>query len=171
MPSPRPRNAPLVILSGGLLAATLDILYALTYYGLAHGVPVERNLQTIASGLLGKAAFDGGVPTALLGLGLHYGILVAAAALFYAASRRFAWLVRRAFAAGLLYGLCIYVAMNFVIVPLSAFPFDQSLPETVRQIVEEPLPVLRDLLVHLFFVGLPIALCTRAGTAGGARYR
>jgi hypothetical protein len=39
--------------------------------------------------------------------------------------------------------------MNFVVLPLSAFPFDLSYP---------PLRLLEGFVSHAFFVGIPIAL-------------
>ena len=53
------------ILWAGLIAGTLDITDALVFYGL-RGVPPVRLLQNIASGLLGRDAFQGGVGTAAL---------------------------------------------------------------------------------------------------------
>ena len=53
------------ILWAGLIAGTLDITDALVFYGL-RGVPPVRLPQNIASGLLGRDAFQGGVGTAAL---------------------------------------------------------------------------------------------------------
>ena len=55
------------ILVGGLLAGVLDIAAALTRGMLRGGSPV-RVLQAIASGVMGRPAFEGGWQTALLGL-------------------------------------------------------------------------------------------------------
>ena len=143
------------VLGGGLTAATLDIAFALIYYGF-RGVPPMRNLQTIASGVLGAASFGGGAPTAALGLGLHYFILIVAAIVFYAASVRMRWLVRHAALAGVLYGVAIFFCMNLVIVPLSALPNQGPYPPSF------PLgPTLMLLVVHMVLVGLPIGLWNR----------
>jgi hypothetical protein len=58
-------------------------------------------------------------------------------------------LARRPVPCGLLYGLFIYAFMNYVVIPLSAAPFRMPFP---------PPMLLSGLLVHLFLVGLPIAL-------------
>ena len=47
------------ILLGGAIAGALDLLFATTFAGF-NGVAPTRVLQTIASGLLGNAAFAGG---------------------------------------------------------------------------------------------------------------
>ena len=53
------------ILIGGTIAGALDITYAIGFSAM-HGVPPMRILQSVASGLLGKPAFEGGVPIAIL---------------------------------------------------------------------------------------------------------
>ena len=142
---------------GGIIAGALDLAYALTFSAL-RGVPPMRILQAIASGLLGKPSFTGGATTAALGLLLHFLIAIAAAGVFYAASRRFDWLVRRAVVAGIVFGLCVYAVMNAIVLPLSAIPF---------KLTYAPLALVTDLLSHMFLFGVPIALCVRAGYAGG----
>lgn len=117
------RNAAVIaIFAGAAIAGTADITYAIVFSGF-HGVPAQRVLQSVASGLLGKPAFDGGVPTALFGLVLHYLIMLGMAAVFYAAGTRVAALCSRPLLWGPLYGLVLYAAMNCVVLPLSAYPF------------------------------------------------
>ena len=144
------RNTRLVLLAG-VAGATCDIVYAILYYGWK-GIPAERILQTVASGLLGKASFDGGWATAALGLFCHYAIVIVAAALFYAVARRRAWLHEEPITAGLAYGVAIYLFMNFVVLPLSAFPYPMRFPL---------LTTATGLLVHMVGVGLSISLITR----------
>ena len=143
------RTTRLVVLAG-VAGATCDIVYAILYYGW-RGVPALKILQSIASGLLGKPAFDGGFPAAVLGLVLHYAILVVAAAVFLEASRRLAWLRANTAAAGVLFGLGIYVVMNFVVLPLSAYPFPPRFPL---------LTTVTGVLSHVA-VGVSISLLTR----------
>src|SRR6185436_4079530 len=54
------------VAAGGLLAGAFDIAYACIYWGIAADVPAQRIFQSVARGLLGKAAFEGGWGTALL---------------------------------------------------------------------------------------------------------
>lgn len=151
MPAAPVRAPALWILAAGVLAATIDIAYAIGW-SLAHGGTAEKLLQAVASGWQGKAAFEGGWASAALGLASHYGILLFAAALFLAASRRLPWLRAHPVLAGLLYGLAIFLFMNFVVLPLSAIPFRMrySLVSTGG-----------DLISHLVGVGLSISLLTR----------
>jgi hypothetical protein len=137
---------------GTAIAGTLDIVYAIVFYGL-RGVAATRILQSVASGLLGAPAYRGGVPTALLGLALHFAIMFVVAALFVAASVRLAPLRRHAVAAGAAYGLAVYAVMNYIVLPLSAFPQRGGTPAM--------LVVALGLLVHVALVGIPIALCAK----------
>lgn len=135
---------------GGIGAGTADLVYAFTFYG-ARGVAPSRILQTIASGVLGMPAYSGGWPTALLGAVLHFSILLVAAALFQAASRRLKWMTASAFAAGMAYGAAIYFTMNAIVVPLSAVP---ALRHTA-------LGVCSDFAVHVLVIGPIIARAVR----------
>jgi hypothetical protein len=147
------RRSPAVfaILVGGFIAGALDITYAIVFSGF-RGVPAMRILQSVASGLLGSAAYQGGRTTAALGLCLHFLIAFSAAAIFYFASRRLSFLTRRAVVSGILYGVIIYAVMNLVVLPLSATPRRAAFPLIV---------IATGLFVHMFCIGLPIALATR----------
>lgn len=79
-----------------------------------------RVLQSVASGLLGRLAFDGGWRTALLGLVLHFVMMLIIAAIFCALASIMAWTWRQPLLAGAIYGVAVYVVMNLVVVPLSA---------------------------------------------------
>jgi hypothetical protein len=138
------------ILLGGASAGVLDIFAAFTVYGL-RGVPPVRILQSIASGLLGGAAFEGGVATAALGAALHFVIATGAAATYTLASRKLDVLVRRPWAAGAAFGVAVYLFMNFVVLPLSAVAKRPFSPEMAAIMV----------VVHVFCVGLPIAFAAR----------
>ena len=59
------------------------------------GWPVQTQLQAIASGLLGKASFTGGLNTALFGLVLQWAMSLIIAAIFVLAADRLPVLRRR----------------------------------------------------------------------------
>ena len=152
-PAPTPRKNPnpaAAILWGGLLAASFDLTFAVLYNG-AHGVTPIQIFQSIASGWLGLSAFAGGVPAAALGIASHYFILLVAASVYYAASRKLGFLTQRAVFWGVLYGIAIYGFMHLVVLPLSAAPaFKGSIVGS-----------LSDLASHMFLVGLSISLAVR----------
>ncbi|HEV8598181.1 MAG TPA: hypothetical protein VGQ69_02365 [Gemmatimonadales bacterium] len=137
-----------VILIAGLVAGALDITAACVVSWLRAGVSPVRVFQSVASGLLGVASYDGGTGTAALGLALHFVIATTWAAVFYYASRTLRFLVEQPVPTGLLYGVIVYLFMNFVVLPLSAFPMR---PVTLSGRVI-------GLLVIMFCIGLPIAL-------------
>ena len=139
------------ILIGGAIAGALDITYAIGFSAL-RGVPPIRILQSVASGLLGAPAFHGGWPTAALGLLLHFCIALLWATIFYLASRAIPFLTRHPVISGLFYGFLIYALMNLVVLPLSAFP---------RKVTFPLLVLITGILVHMFCIGLPIALAVR----------
>ena len=100
----RSRALPTIALAG-LIAGILDITSAFVIAGIK-GTGSIRMLQGIASGLLGQRSFEGGMATAGLGLGIHFLIAFTAAAVFYAASRKFSSLTQHAVVSGLLLWNC-----------------------------------------------------------------
>ncbi|HYP07367.1 MAG TPA: hypothetical protein VER03_14135 [Bryobacteraceae bacterium] len=137
---------------GGLVSGVLDISAAITQYGL-RGVPAARILQSVAAGLLGRAAYAGGAATAMLGLALHFVIAFGATAVYYSASRRMPLLTRHAVPAGMLYGMVVFFFMNRIVVPLSNFPGGGGAFN-----LQAALP---QIAIHMLCVGLPIALAVR----------
>jgi hypothetical protein len=139
------------VLLGGSVAATLDIVYAILRSAPNGRTPLWV-LQSVASGWMGPDAFTSGVPGGLIGLGSHYGILLVAAAVYLAASRRLPILLSQAVACGALFGVLVYLFMNFAVLPLSAFPYTLSYT---------PLRLLEGFVSHGVLVGIPIALVIR----------
>jgi hypothetical protein len=141
------------ILAGGLIGGAFDITFACVVSAF-RGVSPIRVGQSVASGLLGReAAIAGGVPTGLLGFVLHFVMVLIMAAIYYAAATRIPFLVKRAAWCGPIYGLGLYLTMNHVVLPLSAIG---------RHGGNGPLwIVIPEILVHMFLVGLTIALFTR----------
>jgi uncharacterized membrane protein YagU involved in acid resistance len=144
----RESSATQAILWGGLIVGVLDLAYAIVVYSPRKPILIP---QTIASGLLGLQSYREGVPSAVLGVVLHFVIAFTAATVYYLASRKLTFLTRRAFLSGMLYGAVVYLFMHLIVLPLSAVTrFHVSLVYPVGEFVE-----------HWFFVGLPIALSVR----------
>ena len=146
--SPVKAKALTVILCGGLIAGTLDLTAACISSWFRAGVGPVQVMQSVASGLLGAEAYTGGARTAALGVALHFLIATVATAVFYFASRKLKFLVEHPITAGLLYGVGVYLFMNFVVLPLSALPQRAAPPLSGRII---------GLLIIMFCIGLPIA--------------
>jgi hypothetical protein len=106
------------IVGGGLTAGALDVVAPCLIYQVG---PITV-LKAIATGVLGAAARQGGLPAAALGAACHFFISVVAAAIFFAISRKLPILVRQPLLGGVLMGVGMYVAMNYVVVPLSNSP-------------------------------------------------
>ncbi len=148
-------RASYAILWGGLIAGLIDITYAVGF-SATRGVPPMRILQSVASGLLGSSAYQGGTTTATLGFLLHFVLMMIIAAIFYLASTRLRFLVDRPIWWGALYGFLVYWVMNLVVLPLSAFP---------GQFKIVPILLITSLIVHAFGIGVPIALASRKAQA------
>jgi len=161
-----PRRHPIVYaLAGGLVAGAFDITYACGFWALKAGVPPQRIFQSVAAGLLGReAARAGGFGTAALGLALHFLIAITMSIVYYLASRGMDVLRRRPVACGAAYGLLLYGVMNYVVVPLSKAAGGSK----------DPLWIGLSILVHMFLIGVPIALAASSasrsveGGRGGA---
>ena len=110
------------VLLAGCAAAAIDIVFAFVFFGWTLGITPLRVLQSVATGWYGRASFEGGLTTAAVGLVSHFFILIVAAWFYYLASRRLPLLNRSPLAYGIAFGVGIYVAMTFIIVPLSATP-------------------------------------------------
>ena len=140
------------VLYGGLIVGVLDISYAFAFWAL-RGVGPARVLRSVASGLLGAAAREGGAGVAHLGALLHILIAFTVAFVYNAASLKLPLLVRRPVPCGLIYGVLAYFFMNYVVIPLSAVP-RSSAPFNVTWFV-------CSVIAHALFVGLPPALLAR----------
>ena len=168
-------SAARAILIGGAAAGVLDILYAFIVYGpLSYGLTPVQVLQSVAAGWIGRdASRAGGLATAALGLATHFMIATIMAAVFVAAAMRIKALTAEPIVAGLLYGLILYVAMNYVVVPLSAAhasgQFAASLADAAERLQtafsafrpKDPWQLGGTVFTHTVFVGVPIALSAR----------
>jgi hypothetical protein len=142
------------IVYGGLLVGLLDLTFAFTFYGLILGAKPLRIFQLVAAGVLGRpAAIEGGVPTFLLGIVLHFAVATCIATVYYLATLIVPVLIRHPVVSGLIYGVIAYFGMKYIVVPLSAIGQRGPLPR---------LPILlTEIIGHAFLVGLPLALLTR----------
>lgn len=151
------RRALALIVKVGLIAGTLDITDALVFSHV-RGIAPNRVFQYIASGLIGSRSFELGTASVALGIVLHYAIALGWTAIFYAASRRFTILLRRPIVSGLIYGIAVYLFMNFVVLPLSGVPHPIEAASLVSRI--------NGALAVMLCIGLTISLLIRHDSPG-----
>jgi uncharacterized membrane protein YagU involved in acid resistance len=151
-------SAARAVVIGGAIGGALDLAFAITFAATRGGAPT-RLLQTVASGWLGEASFDGGLATAALGLASHFALSFAWAAILLAVARAWPRLVARPALATCLFGVVVFLAMRLVVLPLSAYP---------RPVSFAPMATALDLLSHIWLFALPIVLAVRRhlGRAG-----
>ena len=140
------------IVLGGMFIFLSQCIHQWIVITLIQGSPYILVWQYIASGLLGDAAFEGGIATALLGLFIHLIISFVIAGVFILAADRIPLLRRYAIAGSLLYGFDVFVVLNMIVTPLSAAP---QLPAPTRPWLIE------DILEHILLVGLPLGILVR----------
>jgi hypothetical protein len=133
-----------------LIAGTLDLSDALIFYAL-RGVSPIRILQGIAVGILGRDAFAQGTHSTLIGLLLHYFIATTVATIYIVASRRLP-LSRHPFLWGGLYGIAVYIIMNYAVIPLSRIG-----PRPTPPFV----PLINGVAAIVFCIGVVTALIAR----------
>lgn len=143
-------NAGRAIALGGVLAGILDISAAFVNGGLNGRSPMFV-LQSVASGLLGRESYIGGLKTAALGAVVHFSIAFVACTVYYLVSRKINFLIRRPLVCGLVYGVGVYMFMYLVVLPLRFH----------RSFVQSLSVVATDVAIHMFCVGLPISLAIR----------
>jgi hypothetical protein len=114
---PKNREVLNAILLGGLIAGAIDIGAA----ALISGRSPVFIMQAIAGGLLGKATFEGGIGSAVLGAVLQEVMGVLIAAIYFVLAKTISGLARRWILSGLGFGVIIFFVMNYVVVPLSAW--------------------------------------------------
>ncbi|MGH8213757.1 MAG: hypothetical protein ACREPP_11075 [Rhodanobacteraceae bacterium] len=135
------------ILAGGFIAGTIDIFAA----SLINWINPLIILRFVAGGVLGAAALQGGMSASVLGLILQWAMSMLIAAIFVVAALRLRWLTARPVASGLAYGVVIYLVMNYVVMPLSAWHHAPAF---------KPVSFVENLIAMLVF-GLIIAFCAR----------
>jgi uncharacterized membrane protein YagU involved in acid resistance len=134
------------IVAGGLVAGAVDIAAASTIFM----VPPLRILRSVAAGLIGKtAAHDGGLTASLIGALCQEAISLVFAAFYVIVGLRFLpVLLRRPWLCGAVYGVGVYVVMNYIVVPLSAVHGHAP---------SQPMSILKNLGAMILY-GLIIAL-------------
>lgn len=150
---PARRSVPAgALVRAGLAIGVLDMAAALTMWSVLRGVAPIRIPQSIASGLLGADAFNGGLATAALGVLLHFAVAFSAAGAYLFAAARWSDLAARPFVFGPAFGVLWYAFMYHVVMPLS-----RVRPSPFRFV-----NFAANVAIHVVCVGLPVALVARS---------
>ncbi len=128
------------------VSGTLDIVFAMALT-VFFGREIGNMLRYVGSGPFPQAT-EMGTSGAILGLLVHFALMVIMTAVYVLAARRIPALVERPIQWGVLYGLATYAVMNWLVVPMR---FDTPLPPS-------PLSMATQLFAHIVLVGVPIAL-------------
>ena len=137
------------ILLAWLTAGCFDLLAAIIVYSvIMQRVTTIRLLQGIARGALGNSAYEGGVGTALAGVGLHFTIAFCFTVFYFFIFPYIQFLKNQRIVSGLLYGIFVWCVMNLAVLPLLKIA---------------PLPtkwdsIIRGAVILMFCIGLPISL-------------
>ncbi len=113
----RTHSAP-VILKAGLLAGTLDILSAFTYYYIKTGKNPLNVLTYVSNTALGKETFSSTAVQQLTGLLVHFAIAFGWTVLFFLLYPRLKFLQANRIITAVLYGSFVWSMMNLVILPV-----------------------------------------------------
>ena len=141
-----------------LLTAIADGLFSSVLNVAFYGSTVTRLFQGVASTLLGKSELEGGTPTALVGVLMHFGVALGWSSVFLLLAMRSAWIRRilarpyGALRVASVYGPFVWMVMSLVFIPL---------------LLHRPATINIRWWVQFFgqavFVGLPIAASIRSG--------
>jgi hypothetical protein len=144
---------------GGMFIFIIQFIHQWIVVTLLQGNPFILVWQYIASGILGDAAFEGGIATALLGVFFHLVISFVIAGVFILSADRIPLLRRYAIAGALLYGFGVFIVMNLIVLPLSAAPPlpAPTLPWLIEAVVE-----------HILGIGLPLGILVRRNATANA---
>jgi len=136
---------------GGLITGALHvIIQALGVFVLILKLSTFMvAMQYVASGLIGDAAYAGGLATALLGFILEFVITTIIAGILIFSADRISLLRKNVIVGSLLYGFGVFIVMNFIVQPLSAAA---TLPAP-------PLWFLIEIILeHMLLIGLPLGI-------------
>lgn len=139
------------LIRAGLVTAISDGLFSSILATVFYHSSVTRLFQGVASTLLGQKAFEGGTPTALLGVVMHFGVAFGWSAVFLFLALRLPW-IRELLATrygvvkvASFYGPFIWIVMSLMVIPLL---LHRPPAINVRWWVQ--------LIGHFPFVGIPI---------------
>lgn len=145
--SNRPKSKFITILITCLLTGTLDAIAALL---ISYKIPPVIIFKFIASGWFGKQAMSGGIGTVLWGLIFHYLIAAIFSVVFFQLYPVAIKILRDKYFTGVVYGLIIWVIMNYVVLPFTNIPHGHGHIQAIG--------LIKGIAALIICVGIPIAL-------------
>jgi len=136
-----------LILKAGLLAGTLDILSAFTYYFIKTGKNPLNVLSFVSKTALGETTFANTMVQQVTGLLVHFAIAFGWTILLFILYPRIKWLQFNKFITAVVYGIFVWTMMNMLILPLwnnKAFVF-------------KPESSTINCAILMFAIGLPLS--------------
>lgn len=123
-------------------------------------------MQLAASSIIGMAVY-GGIGGLILGIVMHFFVSIVPALAYGLIAWRLPAVNGWAWIAGPVLGIVVFFFMGLVVLPLSVI----TMPASVT-----PMPYVPALLIHMFGLGLPIALIiqrgwSRSNAAGQSRFK
>lgn len=147
------------LIAGGCVAATMDTLVAMAWWGVK-GVAPEYILQGFTAWFVGPRAFAGGPGTALAGALIYAQLMCGLVALYHACARRFPLLWERPLLCGGVYGALAYFAVFQGMVPALTGTHPKALDLSW---------VAACVIAYVALVGTSCALFSRAADAAKRR--
>ena len=135
----------------GSLVGSLDALAAVINAYFSFGLMPYRVFQYIASGLLGQKAYQSQTLPVSLGVIIHFSIAITVTYIFYQAYKRFGKASTPKFLLGSMYGIGIWLVMNYIVIPFSL----------IGTYPKNPIQIVIGLLIHIFVIGIPIEVLIR----------
>lgn len=150
-------------LSAGFIAGTLDIIAACVNAYIKNDTAPMQVLKGVASGAFDPKTFSNGTLLAVCGLLIHFFIAISFTFFFFILAKQFPSLIKYPIPTGILYGICVWSAMRFIILPyLSRL---NPKPIVGREAITN---AAINAGIIVVCVGIPIALLARKHVKGKA---
>ena len=140
------------IVKATLICGTLDILYAIIM-AITGGGSALNVLHSVASGPFGASVKSWGWAGGLLGLGVHFTIMLVMVSFFVMLIKYVHSVASmNTVLLGAIYGAVLYLVMYWIVLTLR---WPSVFPQT------DPLLIIKALIPHIFLVGIPMSIIVK----------
>ena len=145
---------PTIVLAA-FLAGLLDIVAAIIVYSIfLDKTTALAILQSVASGVFGRAAYEGGMKMAAYGLALHFIITIIFTSFYFFVYPRLELLRKERIFSGIIYGIFVWLVMNLIVLPIAlsgVFPASIASSLIGIAIVIIAVGIPTSLIAHFYF--------------------